>query len=226
VDASIKQDDKGSSGVRPLAFKSKADAVYQEIRQRILDGKLLPSSTLNQEQLAATLEVSTTPLREALRRLETEGLVRSTAHRDITVASLSLEEFTSLWEVREELDAMAVALAARRYTPDDRERMRSAAEAMSKDGDHHRNVELNREFHTAIYYACHNLVLIELLNVLWDRADRYRRLITATSSATGTALEHQTLLGLVLDRRAKEAARLMRGHLRQSGELIEQSLKG
>ena len=49
---------------------------------------------------------------------------------------------------------------------------RSAAEAMSKDGDHHRNVELNREFHTAIYYACHNLVLIELLDVLWDRADR------------------------------------------------------
>jgi len=225
VTASIKQDDQSPSGVRPLTFKSKADAVYQEIRQRILDGQLLPSSTLNQEQLAATLEVSTTPLREALRRLETEGLVRAAAHREITVAALSREEFTSLWEVRQEMDAMAVGLAAQRYRPDDRERMLSAAEAMSKGGDHHGNVELNREFHTAIYYACHNVVLIELLDVLWDRADRYRRLITATSGATGTALEHQTLLGLVLDRHAKAAARLMRSHLHQSGDLIEQRLR-
>jgi len=99
------------SGVRPLVFKSKADAVYREVRQRILDGELSPGSSLNQEQLAATLEVSTTPLREALRRLETQGFVRTVAHREIVVAPLVVEELVALWEVRRDLDATAAALA-------------------------------------------------------------------------------------------------------------------
>ncbi len=59
-----------------LHVATKAEAVYQELRSRILDGSIKPASTLNQEALAATLGLSITPLREALRRLESEGLVR------------------------------------------------------------------------------------------------------------------------------------------------------
>jgi len=217
--------DKPHGGVRPLAFKSKADAVYREVRQRILDGELPPGSSLNQEQLAMTLEVSTTPLREALRRLETQGFVRTVAHREIIVAPLVLEELVALWEVRSDLDASAAALAAERHGPDDKVRMLAAAEAMNSNNDEGEAVERNREFHTAIYGACHNPVLIELLDALWDRADRYRRLITVASSAAETAGQHQALLEAVLEGRREDAARLMRDHLRGSGALIEQSLR-
>jgi len=211
--------------VNPLAFKSKADAVYVEVRQRILDGELPPASSLNQEQLAATLQVSTTPLREALRRLEAEGFVRTLAHREIIVAPLLVDDFTALWEVRRTVDATAAALAAERHGPDDRSRMLAAAEAMSKRSSRLDAVERNREFHTAIYCACHNPVLIEMLGSHWDRADRYRRLIAVASSAADTAAEHSSLLTAVLDRNPEESSRLMRVHLLGSQALIEQSLR-
>lgn len=218
--------------VAPLAFKSKADAVYDEIKQRILRGDLPPATTLNQVQLAAMLQVSTTPLREALRRLETEGLLRSSAHRDITVVPLSVEEFQALWEVRLDLDPSAVALAAQRYVSSDRSQMLAAAEDASEKSDDSGAVQRDREFHSAIYHACHNPVLIELLDVLWNRADRYRMLVPTASSASETVhedgellhLEHAELLRLVLGRQARSAARLMKSHLQEQRRLVEQSL--
>lgn len=213
------------SRVQPLAFKSKADAVYVEVRRRILDGEIAPASSLNQEQLAATLQVSTTPLREALRRLEAEGFVRTLAHREIIVAPLVIDDFIALWEVRRSVDATAAALAAERHGPDDRARMLAAADAMSKRSNRLDAVERNREFHTAIYCACHNPVLIEVVGSLWDRADRYRRLIAVAASAADTAAEHSALLQAVLDRNPVESSRLMQEHLIGSQALIEQSLR-
>src|SRR4051812_45764588 len=107
----------------PLRYVSKADAVYAEVRRRILDGELAAGSSVNQEQFAAQLGVSTTPLREALRRLESEGFVRTVAHRDVVVAPLDRNELVALYEVREELDPLAASLAAKRHTEAERERL-------------------------------------------------------------------------------------------------------
>jgi DNA-binding GntR family transcriptional regulator len=170
------------------------------------------------------LQVSTTPLREALRRLQTEGLLRSAAHGDITVVPLSVEEFLALWEVRINLDPTAVALAAQRYMSRDRSQMLAAAEDASETSDDRGAVQRDREFHSAIYHACHNPVLIELLDVPWNRADRYRLLVPTASSASETVREHGELLRLVLDRQARSAARLMKSHLQESRRLVEQSL--
>src|SRR3954453_19819920 len=88
---------------RELTYLSKADAVYAELRRRILEGELAPGAALNQEQVAAALGVSTTPVREALRRLESEALVRTVAHREVYVTPLEVEELVALYEVRENL---------------------------------------------------------------------------------------------------------------------------
>ena len=214
-----------TSPVRPVAFTSKADAVYTELRQRILDGEIRPSSSLNQEQLATMLGVSTTPLREALRRLEAEGFVRTVAHREMVVAPIEIEELVALYEVRRNLDPLAAGLAAERYGVDDRARMVAALEALRADSIDESRTSLNREFHAAIYHSCQNLVLIELLDQLWDRADRYRRLIGRLSGDLNTYLEHEKLLQSVLDRDPDEATRLMRDHLLKSGTLIEEQLR-
>ena len=98
---------------RPLLQTvTKAEAVYLETRARILTGALSPGLEVNQEALAANLGVSITPLREALRRLEMEGLVRLEAHRTVVIAPLTGRELDELYVIRMELDALAAGLAA------------------------------------------------------------------------------------------------------------------
>jgi DNA-binding GntR family transcriptional regulator len=198
--------------------------VYVEVRRRILEGEFAPGQALNQEQVAAALGVSTTPLREALRRLESDGLVLTSAHRELIVAPLEIAEFTALYEVREDLDALAAALAAERHTEEDRARIIAASEALHRGGVAD-PLAANRAFHAAIYHACQNPVLIDLLDGLWDRSDRYRRLLKSVAQAAQVVAEHEALIEAVLERRPQVAAQLMRDHLRASRELIEATIR-
>jgi DNA-binding GntR family transcriptional regulator len=203
-----------------MRYLSKADAVYHEVRRRILLGTLPPNSTVNQEQLAALLGVSTTPLREALRRLEVEGLIRTNgAHRDVTVAPLDLGEMRDLYETREVLDCLAVALAAERLDEANRNAILVAMDALSEPNDD--PLELNREFHRSIYSACHNAVLTEQLDALWDRSDRYRRLAGLLATDAHVAEDHQALVAAVLEQRGADAAEIMRGHLATTRAYLE-----
>jgi len=209
-----------------VPFRTKTDAVYTELRTRILEGTIEPGSTLNQGQLASQLGVSTTPLREAIRRLESEGLVRSITHRLVEVAPLEISELAALYEVREELDAFAVRLAALLHTDQEREEMVAALDLISDpnadgDGD---ALKQNRAFHATIYRASHNPVLIELLDSLWDRADRYRRAGVFLARDVNVLSEHRAIVDAVIARRAEEAEQLMREHLRHSSKAIERHI--
>src|SRR6266516_989273 len=92
-----------------IQFTTKAEAVYDVIRRRILSGALEPSAPLNQEALAPEFGVSVTPVREAVRRLEAEGLVRFQAHKSVVVAPLSLDELTEIYDIRLTLDPYAAS---------------------------------------------------------------------------------------------------------------------
>ena len=95
---------------------TKADGAYLEMRNQILQGELKPGSRVDYGQLSASLGVSVTPLREALRRLEADHLVIRNAHRDVVVAALTREEAVELVTVRQELDLLAARLAAAHMT--------------------------------------------------------------------------------------------------------------
>lgn len=209
---------------RRLTFLRKADVVYEEVRRQILDGELAAGALLNQEHFAASLGVSTTPLREALRRLEAEGFIRTNPHHKMIVAPHEREELLFLYEVRTELDPYAAFLAADRHTLDDRTAMLGALALLpGAPGDD--VTTLNREFHSSIYRASHNPVLVDLLDSLWDRSDRYRRVITDTSADPATRAEHEELLLAILDRDGEGARHLMRGHLERSRNIIENALE-
>jgi DNA-binding GntR family transcriptional regulator len=96
----------------PLQAVTKASAVYIETRSRILKGTLAPGSAVNQEALAADLGVSITPLREALRRLGMEGLIRLEARRTMIITPLTSQELDEMYAIRTELDPFAAGLAA------------------------------------------------------------------------------------------------------------------
>lgn len=203
-----------------IAYNSKADAAYAAIRSRILDGTLVASEALNQEQLAAQLGVSTTPLREALRRLESEGLVLVQPHRDVVVAPLDADEMVSLYEVREVLDSFAARLAAERYDERDQSEMEAASRQLRDPQID--PVDANRAFHAALYRASHNEVLIGLLDKLWDKSDRYRRAISGIARDDSVVQSHVELLHTVLKRDADRAYQLMREHIRTAHEVLEE----
>ena len=107
-------DERASMGVERPALQTitKAEAVYLETRARILTGALSPGLEVNQEALSASLGVSITPLREALRRLEMEGFARLEAHRTVVIAPLTGRELDELYVIRMGLAALAAGLAA------------------------------------------------------------------------------------------------------------------
>ena len=153
-------------------YSTKSDFAYTTLRARILTGEFAPGQVLNQATLARTIGISTTPLREALRRLKSEGLVELGAHKDARVTDLTPEEARDLLEVRRSLDPLAAALAAERRTTADIAALREAAagvEPLRHDSGID-DLVAHRRLHTAVYRASHNDLLIATLDGLWDKA--------------------------------------------------------
>ncbi|WP_433869164.1 GntR family transcriptional regulator [Saccharopolyspora sp. CA-218241] len=203
-------------------FSSKGDVAYAELRERILSGRLAPRSRLAQHELAAEMGMSLTPLREAIRRLSSEGLIDLDTQRDARVASMSASEARQLFEVRLSLDPTAAGLAAERRTDDDIAALRTAAarllpvtRAWGEEA-----LTAHRAFHRALYLASRNDVLIRMLDDLWDKSDRYRRigleLPPGEEPRTRDHREHHELVDLVAAGDANEARALMHEHIERS----------
>ena len=202
---------------------TKTDYAYAALRERIMSGALPHGSAVSQEALAAELNVSTTPLREAMRRLTSEGLVILDAHRDARVAPLTAAEARSLFAVREQLDPLAVRLAADRRNEADSARIRAAASSLKPldAGSGLDALDAHRDFHAALYRASHNDLLIGLLDGLWDKADRYRRATLearedSPADRARVQQEHQAMMDAVLDGDPDAAEKHMHRHVANS----------
>lgn len=209
--------------VSTVLFQTKADHAYYVLRERIAHGELPPGEPINQEELAASIGISVTPLREAIRRLAAEGFVVLAAHRDARVAPLTAEEARSLSEMRVPLESLAAALAAERIDPVQRETLASLAGQLEPLGEHasEHALDVHRRFHAAIWDAAHNEPLTAALDLLWDRADRYRRQGLSEIRGTGATRtadyeQHFELRDLILAGDRDAAADLMRRHVELS----------
>ncbi|GGG25780.1 transcriptional regulator [Rhodococcoides trifolii] len=203
-------------------FSSKGDVAYAQLRSWILLGTLPAGSRLAQYELAERLDMSITPLREAVRRLSSEGLMELDSHKNVRIAPMSATEARQLFEVRLSLDPSAVELAAQRRTDRDISAMRDAAQRLvpvtrswGEEG-----LTAHREFHRTLYLASHNDVLIHLLEDLWDKSDRYRRvgleLPPGAEPRTIDFDQHFDILECVVAGDGSAAADLMRRHIRGS----------
>lgn len=203
-------------------FATKGDYAYTNVRQLILSTELAPGSVIDQRALAARIGVSTTPLREALRRLESEGWVQLDAHSRARISPLTAAEARDLYEVRSALEPYAARLAAERRTDADIAAMQAAAQQLQPlIGGVERSVLIvHRAFHAAIQQASHNVLLITMLDTLWDKADRYRHyaleLVDPAESRLRDYQEHFDLMQAVIDGDATAAESLMRGHVSAS----------
>jgi DNA-binding GntR family transcriptional regulator len=205
---------------------TKVDVAYRLLRNEIFQGTVAPGASLDQEAIATRLGLSTTPVREALRRLESERLVISRSHRDTIVAPVSLELLENTYAVRLSLDPLAASLAARAVTDEELaeiERLCIQPTYIDPVAD----LFSNRIMHRAIYAACGNPTLVEILDTLWDRSDRYRLIaLRAKSTAESAHEEHRAIVQALLDRDAQRSAELMRQHISTSSGDIKQRANG
>ncbi len=203
-------------------YATKSDLAYTRVRALILSGELAPGAVLPQSALAQTIGISTTPLREALRRLKQEGLVELDAHRDARVRPLDAGEARDLLELRGSLDPLAASLAAQRRTDADLAAIEAALDGLDALTPHPSAAQLesHHRFHAAVHRASHNALLVETLDGLWVKTDRYRRHGLATGRSDeerdARAAEHRRLFEAVRDRDAASAAELMHHHVQTS----------
>ncbi len=158
-----------------MDFKSKSDIIAAYVREMIITGQAEPNAPLRQRDLAARFGVSPTPVREALRRLEAEGLVKYDLHRGASVIDGSFAPSKENYWVRAALEPFAARLAAVRITPEELAALDEIHAELSStsDADGSLNTDavyhdLNRRFHFGIYEAARSPLLLALLRLLWQ----------------------------------------------------------
>lgn len=213
-----------------LGNLTKAEAVYRETRWRIVMGALPPGTAVNQTELAAEFGVSQTPVREALLRLESEGLVVFIAHSMVRVSPLDLQELDELYAIRVNLDSFAGQLAAANCTSEDVARLKGLL-ASNTGASLSERAHRNLEFHRSIYRASSNKQLTRLLDQLWDRTERYRIVLVANETDSQqyqrghSGDDHWAIATALFEGDGEKVAALLRRHVQKSHDLIRSMLE-
>jgi DNA-binding GntR family transcriptional regulator len=149
-------------------YISKTDMVAALIREQIITGELAAGQQLRQRDLAARFQVSQTPVREALRRLESEGLVIGDTHRGFTVVEPDDGPVEENFQIRAALESLGASLAARKIDPAGISRLQELNDRMrALADDDPRYADLNREFHFTVYSCAGSPLLLSLMRLLW-----------------------------------------------------------
>lgn len=177
------------------------DVVFHTLRQAILRGELKPGERLMEIQLANKLGVSRTPIREAIRKLELEGLVLMIPRKGAEVAEITEKNMRDVLEVRKALEELAVQLTCDKITAEQIAELKEAArvfEEVLDSGDITRIAEADVGFHDIIYMATDNQRLIQLLNNLREQMYRYRTEYLKRKEFHPQLLtEHQRLIEMI-----------------------------
>lgn len=185
------------------------------LRRAILKGALTGGTRLLQADVAARLGVSTTPVREALRDLASEGLVRLDAHRGATVVDLNQSEIEEIYELRKLLEPVAMRLAGERITPEEIDKARELCKRMVAENDPTVWAELNTAFHDVIIQAAHSPRLMDMIGKLRAGSSPYVALALRTHGAhiPRQNEHHQRILDALSNHDGEEAGEILIGHL-------------
>ena len=199
------------------------DVVFNTLRQAILKGELAPGERLMEIQLAQKLGVSRTPIREAIRKLELEGLVLMIPRRGAEVARISEKSLKDVLEVRRSLEELAIELACQRMTEEDMQALEEAQKAFKAaidQGDAMKIAETDEAYHDVIYHSTRNKRLVQILNNLREQMYRFR-----LDKRQILQLEHEKILAALRLRHMAEAKAVARGHIDNQEITVLKNLK-
>ncbi|MBR6238436.1 MAG: GntR family transcriptional regulator [Lachnospiraceae bacterium] len=211
------------------AFLPLRDVVFKTLRQAILTGELKPGERLMEIHLAEKLGVSRTPIREAIRQLELEGLVVMIPRRGAQVAHITEKSMSDVLEVRLALDELAVELACERITDEEIEALREACasfeEAVSSS-DIHKITSADVSFHDIIFKASRNNRLVQMVNNLAEQMYRYRfEYIKDDSGWNSLITEHRMITDAIAMRDAGLAGRAIHVHIKNQENSIIRTIR-
>ena len=193
------------------------DVVFNTLRQAILRGELKPGERLMEIQLANKLGVSRTPIREAIRKLELEGLVLMIPRKGAEVADISEKSLKDVLEVRRALEELSVKLTCDRITKEEIKELSQAAENFKRTLKSKYITEIAEadvRFHDVIYTATKNQKLIQLLNNLHEQMYRYRIEYLKNEEVYPKLLkEHREIIDRISGGEKEEAARIVCEHI-------------
>jgi DNA-binding GntR family transcriptional regulator len=207
----------GRVGTKDAGRKTRSDRIRHAIERDIVSGKLMPGTKLDEDALASRHGASRTPVREALQQLASQGLIELRAHAGAFVATLTVVELAEMFEAMAFLEAACAALAARRHTADDRQRLAAAHETCAKAArrnDPEAFYVANSQFHERIYAASHNGYIASQTIHLRNRLEAYRREATFHPGLMSlTMAEHEQIMQAIFEMDESAAAKQMRSHL-------------
>ncbi|WP_109212349.1 MULTISPECIES: GntR family transcriptional regulator [Microbacterium] len=201
------------SALRPPA-RTTAEAIAQSIRADIIGGRYDAGERLRQVELAKQYEVSTTPVREAFAILQRQGLVRLHPQRGASAIVPNTKDLEELYEIRVELECLAVQHAARNFTPADAPALRELIAQMRVCRDADQYVELNHHFHMGIYRLAQRERLVEMIEQLRMASQAYLQITSDRAVILGDAEnEHDDILDACEANDPARAAAATRDHL-------------
>ena len=193
------------------------DVVFNTLRQAILKGELAPGERLMEIQLAEKLGVSRTPIREAIRKLELEGLVLMIPRKGAEVAKISEKSLRDVLEVRRSLEELAIELACQRMTEEDMQALEEAQKAFKAaidQGDAMKIAETDEAYHDVIYHSTRNKRLVQILNNLREQMYRYRvEYLKREEAYPQLIAEHAAIIEYISKGEKKAATDVMCKHI-------------
>lgn len=200
-------------------YEPLAGAVARHLRDAIYDGTLQPGAPIRQEAVARELGTSRIPVREALRRLEVEGLVSIVPHSGARVATLDFEECLEVYAIRERIEPLAFAQGAGRLEPEQLAHVRRlAGEIESGVGDRTAWIDLDRRFHLATYAGA-SPRLRPMIEGFWHGTQKYRRILLQVLDGADYAAyhdEHRLMAHALANGESEAGEELVRMHIARS----------
>lgn len=211
-------------------YKPLREIIFNTLREAIIIGELKPGERLMEIQLAEKMGVSRTPVREAIRKLELEGLVNMIPRKGAHVAELSVKNIMDVLEVRSSLDGLATSLAATRMRDEDLKDLKHVLSQFAnyvEKGNLQGSIKKDVEFHDIIYSSSRNDKLIQIVNNLREQVQRFRVIYMKDFSSTKDIVkEHIEIIEAIESKDAELAKKVAEKHINNQERAIIKSLKG
>ena len=205
------------------------DVVFNTLRQAILKGELVAGERLMEKQLAERMGVSRTPVREAIRKLELEGLVVMIPRKGAEVAQITEKDIKDVLEVRGTLEALAVKLACEKMTEEEIQELIKVKEEFAEAAKNHNTesvIKKDVEFHDLIFHATDNEKLIQIINNLREQIYRFRvKYIFEMKDYTPLADEHEEIVASIIHKDQQKAEEIALRHIKNQEETVIEQLR-
>ena len=200
------------------------EMVYEELKMQILKGSIIPGTRMMEVELAEEMGVSRTPIREAIRKLEKEGLVTIEPRRGAYASMISTEDMVEILEVRQDLEGLAAYFAADRMTDEQMEELREVSNSYNeavKSGKMEDMIKYDTRFHHIIVESCRNKILVQMIEQLQELVLRFRYIYYDNfRRAENMPDEHEAIVAAISEGNADKARAAADIHIDRLKELV------